>query len=566
MSEGIVKTEETMEILTVEETAVAVEAQPAPQAEETPEKKEAPQEQEKKAEEPKQPTDGKKKFSPAGILAVVAIILVAAVGVTGIWLSLVNFRAMRGLTGSDFVGLTNYQRLVNMPIFTFILRNSLVQRILQLLLGCVAAIPLVLWANVGKNPGRTLTKACLCLVLMCVPVVITSQTLISVLPRDMLVSAEGGYITVTLASLLQTAGFIGFCGGFFSYLKKRGIGGGALQGMLAAVMICSLSILTPDFAATRMMSNPLNASMTTTMDSYVYDAGLQSGQYSVSSAASALKAALQLVLAIIPAVILGKIAKKDETRIEIPDATAAKFTLTLSKSIWILAVVALVAVTFGIETITENPEASAKALASVASTPSVMSALGISLVVSALGGLLAGLTAYGFVTLYRGGRRGFGLASVIMASSMSFLIAEYLAFRQLGVINTGWPMVIRQIFDPRLVGLMIVLAIVLRMAPERNTRGLALGLILLAAAFAWGDFVSANIYVNNQSSTPLAAVLYRMAMGGTSTSSMSETITQEQLMLAKASVPALMALVALPSVLLGFGGVFSFIHAFKKAE
>ena len=511
----------------------------------------------------------KKKFSIFGLITALFLAVIALVGVYGIVMSLQKYTPSRGMVESPWVGLQNYEKFFSSNYFTPSMVNSVALRALQLLGGTVLALPLIAWVCLGKKPGRTLTKACLCLIPFCLPYVISAQAVIALVPRDIRLSSNGAYLTFTLTTALQTAGFIGFCGGFFSYLKQRGIGKGAPQGVLVALLISALSLLTTDNNALLMLANALNRGSTMTLDYYAYTLGIVQGNYSFSSAVSAVKALLQVVVAIVPALLLCRIAKKDETRVELPDAKGAFFTFTGANIVWLILLAALVVATFGIETVARMPEESLNAFGEAAqsmisSLPLTNLAL-VTGIVAVLGGLLAGLTSFSFIAYFRSGRKGFGLAMIIAASAFSFISAELLAVRNVGLLNTPWPMVLRAAADPRLLCLTFALAIVLRMAPERRTRGVVIGLMLLAAAFAWGDYFGANLYAYSSNNSTFAQTLYRLIIQGGVTSS-SESVSQATLLARQAQTPLVSLLVSVPALLLGFGGAAACIRGFKDAK
>ena len=517
-----------------------------------------------------------KKTAVFSVIAIAALVIMGLVAAYTIAISLLKYNLARGLADSEFVGLQNFERFFSSPYEIATLKNSLLLRLIQMAAGLLAALPLIGWVRLGKNPGKTLTKACLCLIPFSVPYMISTLAVVKLIPRDILMDPDGVYLTFALGTVLQTAGFVGFCGGFFSYLKMRGIGNGARQGVLVAMLVLALSMATPDLSATMMLSNSLNTQSSLTFDFYAYRTGIQQMNFSLSSAVTVVKVALQCVLAIVPAILLCKIAKKDETRLEIPDVKKSFFTFSGAKLAWLVILLAMAVAAFGIETIarfTAEPEAAVDAVTTaaqeVAASQSILNSALVSAVVSVLGGALAGLVAFSFIVHFRSGRKGFGLAMIIAASACSLFMSEYLAVRNVGMINTPWPMILRAVIDPRLLCIAFALAVVLRMAPERRTRGVVLGLMLLGAAFAWGDFFSANLYAYAGNMIPLSCRLYQMIMnGGASVASMAgpDGITEAQYLAQQAMMPMVSLLVSLPALLLGIGGAAACIRGFKDAK
>ena len=512
-------------------------------------------------------TKPKGKTGLFGLIVWIALGVAALVAALGFALSLFQIPSFSGLTDGTFVGVENFRRLLKNGNFLTMLKNSALLRLIQLAAGTVLALPLIAWVKIGKKPGRTLTKAFLCLAPYCLPYIISVFAVIRVLPREMMLSANGGYMMYTLSTVLQTAGFIAFCGGFFAYLSMRGIGNGAFQGVLVALLISGLTLLTCENGTLVMVSNGANRAVTNTFDQFAYQQMANRFEINQSNAASVVKVALQALLGAGAALLLCRVAKKDETRTEIPDAQGSILTFTTAKLIWLAILMVLAALSFGIEVIARQPEESAQAFVTAAQEMTrdglVMNGAMISLVVAGLGGALGGLVAYSFMVYFRSGRKGFGLAMLIAASSLSFLSMQFLGARQLGFYNTVWPMILRQVFDPRLVSLMIALAVVLRMAPERRTGWILAGLTCFAMAFAWGDFYGAHLFVASSSHAPLASYLYRLIMNG---AMIQRGSLPQDALAQQAMTPAISLLTSLPALMLGFGGAACCIRGFKDAR
>ena len=517
--------------------------------------------------------EGKKpgKISLFGVITALFLAVIAAVSVYGAALSVTNGKYTMGLTGSQFVGLDNFLRFFSGAYFPATLMNSLLLRLMQIAAGLILSLPLIAWVKIGKKPGRTLTKAFLCLAPYCLPYLISAFAVIHVLPRDLALSTQGGYLMYVLSTVLQTAGFFGFCGGFFAYLHLRGIGNGARQGVLVALLVSMLTLLTAENGTILMISNSINRGSTLTLDYYAYTTGLQQRYLNVSSAVSVVKAAAQALIGAIAAVWLCRIAKEDETRVELPDARKALLTFTVSKMIWMVILAVLVVLSFGVDIVAMQPEESMQAFASAAQSTAqnslVLNGLKVSAIVAGIGGVAAGLVGYSFMVYFRSGRKGLGLAMLIASSALSFVAAEFSGVMQIGLLNTVWPIILRFIADPRLISLVIVLTIVLRMAPERRTGWIMLGLILFAMAFAWGDFLSSNSYAYSGSQSTMAGYLFRLTMQGNSAAlSAREGMTEAELLARQAMTPVVSLLVSLPALTLGFGGAAACIQGFKDAK
>lgn len=511
------------------------------------------------------PAKAKKKRGtlPVQILAVLMLALLVVIIVISALYSVVNYRLVKGLSESEFIGLTNYQKSLNLSIFVNSIPTSLILKAIQLLGGLLIALPLTALITLPfKRPGGVLTCAALCLVPMLIPSLTMQHMATVLLPGELLRTPEGAYFMMLFVTALQTGGFFAFCGGLFSYLKRRGIGKGALQGLLVALLIHGLSILTPHFDAVYAFGNSINFSTTMTTDYVIFRYGLMNANFSLSSAMSIIKIVLQGLAAIIPAVILCRIARVDTTRIDIPKAKGGSFTMIFANVFWIFALLLGVVAIMGYNTIMYGGESLITVFESAIST-SLLHQLMITGAIALLGGLFAALVGYGFISLYRNGRKTFGLAAMLFASAMSCMIAEYMVARNLGLFNTVFVPILRTCFQPGFICLVIVLTVAVRLAPERNTRGLFMLLFFAGAAFACGDLLSSIIYISTSDLAPISQAYYRVLTGINTSAS---EITESYLVAMNAQKSVLMLAQTLPCVLLGLAAALSCRRCFKKAD
>ena len=512
-----------------------------------------------------QPQKNKKSFKikweMLPVLALAAFIL--SIGFLMACHSVADVRIVPG-SGTDltFVGLEHYEYMFQTELhFQGAVVNSLFIRIMQLAGGLLLALPAVLFISRRRKLGKVLTLSCLCLIPMCFPGISTSYALQHLLPREFLMAKQWGGILYAMGSMLQTAGFMAFSGGLFAYFKRRGIGKGAWQGLLAALLIGCLSLMTPDMAPS-LLSNSVNWATTDTLDSLAFYHAMTALRFSTSAVASMVKLALQGVLAIIPAVLLCRMAREDRERISLPDARPVIFDIAVAKVFWALAAMVLCMSYLGMNTFSEDPQSilASVGAAAVQGKDSFLPACGVSLVIARLGGLAAGGIGYCFIRTFGRGSRGFGLCMLLLSAAGGFYGAAFIRYFEWGLRNTILPVVIRQMVDARMVGLMILLALLMRLAPQRSHKGMFLGLALLGAAIAWGDYLSPCWYGMQQS--PVADVFHHMITGRFR----AFAAFPEDVDAMKASLPVLGALTTLPALLLGMGGALALMRAFKKAE
>ncbi len=506
----------------------------------------------------------KKRFSLLSIAALLVAAVLLLLIIYGVVLSMTNFKPFRGLSGSEWVGLKWYERMLETPSFMMSLMNSLKLRVVQILAGLLLSLPLVVWVTLSMKPGTALMKACLCLPLMCLPPVVTAQLVIQFLPHNFLLEPDMYFVPFVLGCGFQTAGFFAFCAGLFQYLGRQGIGKGVWQGLLVAFLISCLTLLTPDAQTSHLLSNSMNRNVSNTLGMTIYQVGLMNAQYSYSGAFSVLTAAAQCILGIVPLIVLLRITREDKTRIEIKDTKGGQLVFTTAQLLWLALLAGVLVISMGITTIQNRPEDSVQAMTQVVMQQSILMSLLNSLLVSVLSGLVCGLLGLAVVTHLRGARHSAGLFILMMTSCMTMILPAYLFVRQLSLINTLYALVPRQMIQPFFVGTLLVLALALRQAPERDAKGLLLGLMFVSAALAWGDFLGGNIYLNSQSNIPVSTLMYRLMMQGTSTA--AEGVTDSELLVRQASLPVMTVLTGLPPVLFALGGTWFMKKAFQNAK
>lgn len=509
-----------------------------------------------------------KKKAPviARLMGNLALALLLAVTAASLLIALVKYRPGRSIFNSTWVGLDNFDKLTSHALFSSAISNSLLLKLAQLLGGLFVGLPLTMLVCLPrKRPGRVLTLASLCLMPALLPQLSLYHLAITALPRQMLLSEAGVYVTFALMTALPTGGFFAFCGGLFAYMKRRGIGKGAGQGLLVALLIQALSLLSPDLSAIYPLANGVTANLSTTLDVYSFQYGLSRGNYGMSAAASNIKVVGQMLLGILPAVMLCRIAKVDATRIDLPRAKRSTFTVMLAPLFWAVALIAaiVILVRYAALSASEDEWILAFMKAAVSSSDSLLKALMQSVLIALGGGLLAASAGYGIVYKYRYGRKSFGVAMLLLASSLTCLMSEYVLIRELGLINTVLAPMLRTLFDPRFIALLLVMTILLRMAPERATRGLALTLFLVAASCAWSDYMSSYIYIMDSSKLSISALYYRQLVGMFSQSS---NVTDQMVLLQHAQKSVSMVLTTLPALMLSLLAALQCIRCFRDAK
>ncbi len=479
-------------------------------------------------------------------------------------LSVVDYSFRAGLTGSSFVGPKNYEYLSQIPIFVIYLKNSLWLRLVQILSGLLLSVPVLLWICTGKKQSRKMMKACLCLIPMCLPPLVTAGAVMRFMPREYLVEPELFSVIFGLGCCLQTGGWIAFCGGIFHVLGLRGIGKGLKQGIPAALLLLCLMGLTPEFSTSLLLKNSMNMQGSRTLDLYAYEMGLMSYNLSVSSAVSVVKVVLQCLLGIVPAILLSRMAKEDRTRLPAQSSGGTGLLLTTAQLMWVLVLAACSAVSMGLTTLLSQPEKTAGAVTTVVMQSQVLQGLMNSLSVMMASGLFAGGAACALVCGLKGRKHGLAFVLLILSSSLSCVVGEYLLVHEAGLRNTIYALLFRQPFHPWLILTVMVFSIIVRIAPECYNRKIIPGFICLSAALAWGDYIGSLIHISDHSMMTIAGMLQQLFVSGTLVS--SESVSEMEVLMQQASVPVMMLLTGLPAVLMASFGAWFFSRALGEQK
>lgn len=499
------------------------------------------------------PRKARKGFPVFGIPAIVILSVMLVIFVLTTYVSLTNAKLGRGLLNGAFVGLKNYENLLGSGAFPSALATALITK--GMLLGAAALLSAGLCAlyYAMKKPRTALLFGCLWLIPLCLPCQPIAMALINALGPAAVRSAEtdvrSSLVTV-LASLLQITGLFCFGGGLFTFLQLRKTGKagkGPYFGMLIAALVCLLANLNTDMGANL---STYVSSRNLTVDGIIYRYIVQTANFGVGMAASVLKIIFQILIAVVPLVVLCILARKKSTKGKTPLTVLWVFLAFLTVGLILVALELT-----GLLRFTSNLSL-------------IGSGLFNTVVVAFLAGCLGGLIAYSFVHLMRRSASFlYGVIALVLAASMSCLGAQYILFRDLGCINTYFPMVVLAAFDPRMVLVAIVLGFALRDHMERRPGSLVMAMVLLCAALAWSALQTPLFYLSNASRYPLSLVMYRIDVSASSASALADASARANAVASAAARNAqtltCRLLLIIPPLLLAAGAALLMKRAFS---
>ncbi len=486
----------------------------------------------------------RKGFPVLGILALVVLTAMLMAFAVTMVISMQNYSPIRGISGSPFIGMGNYERVLAMPTTAPTIGTTLAMRLFEGLLSLLVAAAFCALYYAVKKPGAALLLGCLWLIPVCVPPVSMAMLVTRTLGLRP-VSHEAGIAGYALSTFLQTAGLFCFSGGLFTALnlmKKGKAGKGPYFGLLIGALVWLLAGMTINLDADFGTSSAMTGGGS--LDRLIYTQTFQNSKLGIGSALSVIKVLLQIALAVVPLVVLCILARKKSTKGKTPLMVLWVFLAFLT------VFGASIAIGYA---------------GGIAGASPIVTGLLNSLMVSLMGGCLGGLIAYSFVHLMRRSPSLlFGLIAVLLCAAMSCKATQFLMMRQMSMVNTLYPIVLFAAFDPRLILLSSLLAFALRDHMERRPGSLVLALALLCAAFAWGNMTLPMIFTNSRALYTLPYYLRQVSVNAVSASASDASQAMAQAYGERMKTEQVLRLLtALPPMLLGVGGALLMKRAFN---
>lgn len=442
-----------------------------------------------------------KRFPWLIIPAVITLGLMIYFFVTIAWMSLTKFSILKGIWGSDYIGLRNHQFVSGM--FATGAWNTLVGKLLVLAISAGLSALMCLWYSCMKKPKAILTAACLWLIPTALPTIFTMTS-----ATGFIYSLGWKYSAPLLAAgtVLQTTGIFCFAAGLFAWmnhLKTGQTGKASFLGLLVAVLAWLLSILS----TSSIYEAGMAANNTPLLDHLIFNNILRAN-YSQESALTVEKVLVQFALGLIPMVFLIRMSGKEI--LPVPRSSR--------NHLWLLAAAAAgILLAYFIKVPLKRPSTGLGL---------ILRTVIISLSAAALGGLII----WSFMDLFRrSSARWYGILALILSAALSgtTYLPFYLGLARLDAYDSLLPSVLVAVLDWRLILLAIILAFVLRSHSVSRPGMLVFALCLLAGAFAWGS-VNNFLISTAPRSMPLGYYYFRLA---TSTKTPADTLLKVKLFL-----------------------------------
>ncbi len=288
---------------------------------------------------------GKKSMLQLYLLAIIpiaCIILFCYVPMSGILIAFKDYSVRKGILGSPWAGMKYFEQLFGTPIFTDILRNTIVLSLLGLIVGFPFPILLALAFNEIRNARIKKTLQTISFA----PYFISTVVVVGIL--NQIFSYRYGIVNGVLNLLGQeSVNFLGMRGFFRPAYVLSGVWQGAGYGSvlyiaalssvdlslyeaaaldgasrlqrviyvdlpcIAPTIIISLimntgSILSVGFEKVFLMQNPVNYGVSEIISTYVYKTGIVQAQFSFSTAVGLFNAVVNFVILLLVNTVAGK--------------------------------------------------------------------------------------------------------------------------------------------------------------------------------------------------------------------------------------------------------------------
>lgn len=253
----------------------------------------------------------------------------------GIVIAFKDFRVVKGIMGSPWVGLKHFEYLFHAPDFWRILRNSIVLSLMRLICGFPMPIILALMMNEMGSQGYKRTMQTILYLPHFISWVIVISILYNLLSTSTgmvnnLIAQMGGekipFLTTSsmfrpimvMTDIWKGAGwgtivYMAAISGIDSSLYEAAIIDGAtrmqriwyvtlptIAGTIVVMLIMRTgSILSNGFEEVYLLKNALTSDVADIFETYTYEIGLQSGQFSYASAVGLFQSVVGCLLIMI---------------------------------------------------------------------------------------------------------------------------------------------------------------------------------------------------------------------------------------------------------------------------
>lgn len=377
--------------------------------------------------------------------------------INSLMISTKDYNVVRGMSGSENVGLKNYVNIVQSAHFTRICRNTVTLSFLSILLTCVFAA--LLTVCIAKMPNRVIKT--ISIVLISVPAFIPIASYVAIITR--VLSPGSGAIAGMLTSMGSESEFFLAKPQYFPIIfalaeamrnvyipvilgvlacEKKGVNAGRIFMAISLYALVRMTLFfSPDLETILLMYNPMIYERADVLDTYAFRSGMMQMQYSSASAVWVMKTIAQLFVNILIYIILTLIFPKIK---DMARTLSDKVNRTGSAIISIFAFILLAAVPIGITAGIFFPSLLGKyagnagilySLKLVFSNPVFISSFVNSFIYGIFSCLLFGVLTITLAYPLTTKPKIYPLFLVLVLTLTNNIAGEYIFFRSLGLFN-----------------------------------------------------------------------------------------------------------------------------------
>ena len=461
-----------------------------------------------------------------------------------------NYKAMRGIADSEFVGLKNYERILNYRDTANSFFNSFGQTLMYML--PALGLGMLLSFLLGLIPSRKVKSALAgaALLTALIPTIVLEQGVVSFfndafaamraagfndVPLNALVDSTASLFISTIVNMIPQLALVVFAG--LSLSISTGMS--PWKGALIAGLLPMMTLFTPNMAVTRLVSNTMNMQVTNTMPLLVYKYGLQNMQISYSTAISTLVRFANLFASVLPMLLIALFVKSDAKNLRVREEKHSwgfEMLIAFGVTLTLAAMYLLAQPAGNMDRLQTEPAVITVAVGFMALIVGFL----LLFLIIALSRHAAGKTSFVFA-----------LMLVMLTMISNYLISGYMAIRNLGMLNTAFSVVFGAMANPVFLTILVLL-LLQRPANMRQALFLTLGGAFLLAACAMGDYLPGLMTTQSTNARPLSTTLYLQI--NTAVQGNASTIA-EVLNASKFILLLSVALAAVPGVTFVMGGV-----------
>lgn len=468
-------------------------------------------------------------------------------------MSFVNYKVLRGIADSEFIGLTNYDKVFNATAVMSSFVNSAMQTLMYML--PALGIGMLLSFLLGLIPSRKFKSAVAgaALLTALIPTLVLEQGVVSFfndafaamraagfndVPLNALADSTASLFISTIVNMIPQLALVVFAG--LSLSISTGMS--PWKGSLIAGLLPMMTLFTPNLAVTRLVSNTMNMQVTNTVPHMVYQYGMTNMKMSYATAISTSARFMNVFASVLPWLLIALFVKSD----------AKKPRIREQRHSWGFEMLIALGVTFTLAAmyILSQPAGNMDLLK--------VEPVVISVAVGFMALIVGFLLLFLIIALSRhaAGKTSFIFATMLVLLTMisNYLISGYMAFRNLGMLNTAFSLVFGAMSNPIFLTILVLL-LLQRPANMRQAMFLILGGAFLLAACAMGDYMPGLLTANSASARPLSSYLYQMLMQGTSAAQGNAASAADAVNAGKFILLVLVAMAGVSGVTFVMGGV-----------